>query len=135
MVYHNHLKFFILFVGNWVNGKSFGEVHLLEFSCFLLQDDSKANVTLTLHWYLLLNLLFKNVFYWFLSNCYQYKGMFKKKFHKRNSKSEVPNWNLYLLQYANEILVVTAAMLTIECILTMQLWYDDNEWKELSFLK
>ena len=49
------------------------------------------------------------------------RACLKKKIHKRNSKSEIPNQNLYLLQYANEILVVTAAMLTIECILTMQL--------------
>ena len=42
------------------------------------------------------------------------RACLKKKIHKRNSKSEIPNQNLYLLQYANEILVVTAAMLTVE---------------------
>ena len=42
------------------------------------------------------------------------KACLKKKFHKRNSKSEILDQNLYLLQYANEILVITAAMLTVE---------------------
>ena len=41
------------------------------------------------------------------------KACLKRKIHKQNSKSEVPNQNTYLLQYANEILVVTAAMLTL----------------------